>query len=70
MSLAGSTDIGLLPEFSTPVEKPVENAGKRVMRTSKGRVLRHFFEAKARRSRFEAIFRERGRIPAASSGRG
>jgi hypothetical protein len=70
MSVPGRTDIGLLPEFSTPVEKPVENAGKLALRTSKGRVLRHFFEAKARRSRFEAIFRERGQIPSASSGRG
>jgi hypothetical protein len=59
---ARSREFGLLPEFSTPVEKPVENAGKLVVGTQKGLVLRHFSEAKARRSRFEAIFRVRHRL--------
>jgi hypothetical protein len=55
-------DFGLLPEFSTAVQKPVENAGNLALRTLQGLVLRQNFKAKARRSRFEATFRMAHRI--------
>jgi hypothetical protein len=61
---------GLFPEFSTPVEKPVENAGKLAVRASKCLDLRHFFKAKAHRTRFEAIFRVPHRISSDFSGQG
>jgi hypothetical protein len=51
-------EFGLPPEFSTPVEKPVENAGLLVIGTQNGPDLRDFIEAKARRRRFGAILRE------------
>jgi hypothetical protein len=48
-------EFGLLPKFSTPVQKPVENAGVLAFRTNFGRHLLHFLKAKARKQRFEAI---------------
>jgi hypothetical protein len=48
-------EFGLLPEFSTPVQKPVENAAVPSFRTQLGRNLLHFCEAKVRERRFEAI---------------
>ena len=41
-------DFGLLPEFSTPVEKPVENAGILRPWYAKDRLISGLFEAKAR----------------------
>jgi hypothetical protein len=46
---------GLLPKFSTPVEKPVENEGVLILGTLETPVSRHFFEAKGHGARFEAI---------------
>src|ERR1700730_9590315 len=51
-------EFGLPPEFSTPVEKPVENAGLLVVGTLNGPDLRHFCEAKVRRRLFGALLRE------------
>jgi len=48
---------GLPPKFSTPVEKPVENAGVLILSTLESPVLRQFFEAKGDEARFEAILR-------------
>jgi len=59
---------GLLPKFSTPVEKPVENAGILAAMTFEGLILRHFFEAKVRRSRFKATFRVASRISSGFAG--
>jgi len=48
-------EFGLLPEFSTPVQKPVENTAVPGFGTQLGLDLLHFFEAKVRKRRFEAI---------------
>jgi hypothetical protein len=48
-------EFGLLPEFSTPVQKPVENAAVPSFGTQMGRDLLHFCGAKVRKRRFEAI---------------
>jgi hypothetical protein len=48
-------EFGLIPEFSTPVQKPVENAAVRSFGTQLGRDLLHFREAKVQKRRFEAI---------------
>jgi hypothetical protein len=61
-------DFGLLPKFSTPVEKPVENAGILAVTALEGLILRQFFEAKARRSRFEAPFRAAHPVPSGFTG--
>ena len=48
-------NFGLAPEFSTPVQKPVEN---RVLRRTKARnrsIYGHFSEAKDRRARFDVF---------------
>jgi hypothetical protein len=48
-------EFGLLPEFSTPVQKPVENTAVRRIGTQLSRDLLHFCEAKVWKRRFEAI---------------
>jgi hypothetical protein len=48
-------EFGLVPEFSTPVQKPVENTAVPSFGTQLGRDLLHFCEAKVRKRRFEAI---------------
>jgi hypothetical protein len=48
-------EFGLLPEFSTPVQKPVENTAIPGLGTQSGLYLLHFCEAKVRKRRFEAI---------------
>jgi hypothetical protein len=48
-------EFGLLPEFSTPVQKPVENGVLRRTDFKNGHVYGQFLKAKVRRSRFEAI---------------
>jgi len=48
-------EFGLLPEFSTPVQKPVENTAVLSVGTQFGRDLLQFCEAKAQKRRFEAI---------------
>jgi hypothetical protein len=63
-------NFGLLPKFSTAVEKPVENAGNLEVSTLKDLLLLHFFEAKAPRSRFEATFRVAHQISTGFAGRG
>jgi hypothetical protein len=47
-------EFGLLPEFSTPVQKPVEIAGVLSFGTKMVRDLLHFREAKVQKRRFEA----------------
>src|SRR2546425_12274942 len=61
-------EFGLLPKFSTPVEKPVENEALAAVRTLKGLVSRHFFEAKVHQARFEAILRGSYKIQRALTG--
>ena len=63
-------EFGLLPKFSTPVEKPVENEALAVVRTLKGLISRHFCEAKVQQARFEAILRGSYRIQRRPDGRG
>jgi hypothetical protein len=48
-------EFGLLPKFSTPVQKPVENAGDLRLGTELSHDLLHISKAKVLRSRFEAI---------------
>jgi hypothetical protein len=48
-------EFGLLPEFSTPVQKPVENTAVRAFGTQLGLYLLHFCEAKVWKRRFDAI---------------
>jgi hypothetical protein len=50
-------EFGLLPEFSTPVQKPVENAGVLTLGAEFTHILGRFSRAKVRRRRFEAILR-------------
>jgi hypothetical protein len=48
-------EFGLLPEFSTPVQKPVEIPVDLSFGTDFGRSLLHFSKAKVQKRRFEAI---------------
>jgi hypothetical protein len=48
-------EFGLLPEFSTPVQKPVEIRVLRRTESKKRRNYGHAAQAKVRRARFEAI---------------
>jgi hypothetical protein len=48
-------EFGLLPEFSTPVQKPVEIRAVPGFGTYLNRNLLHFREAKVWKRRFEAI---------------
>jgi hypothetical protein len=63
-------EFGLLPKFSTPVQKPVENAGVLDVGTQLCPVLLQFSKAKVLRSRFEAILGVPNEIPASPTGRG
>jgi hypothetical protein len=49
-------DFGLLPEFSTPVQKPVENGVLRRTHFKNRPFNGHFLKAKVCRARFEATF--------------
>jgi hypothetical protein len=49
-------EFGLLPKFSTPVEKAVENAPFGRSSPGKGLILRDFLEAKGLQSRYERLF--------------
>jgi hypothetical protein len=49
-------EFGLLPEFSTPVQKPVENGVLRRTQRKNCRFYGLFLEAKVHRARFEATF--------------
>jgi hypothetical protein len=60
---------GLLPEFSTPVQKPVEITGVIGPRAPKSLISRQFFEAKVRRAPFEAILGAVYPIPQGCGGR-
>jgi hypothetical protein len=60
-------EFGLLPEFSTPVQKPVEITGFLAMYTPESLILREFFGAKVRRARFEATSRVTNLISAGSA---
>jgi hypothetical protein len=48
-------EFGLLPEFSTPVQKPVEIRVLRRTEWKKRPIYGHVAQAKVRRARFEAI---------------
>jgi hypothetical protein len=48
-------EFGLLPKFSTPVQKPVEIGVLRRTDFKKRRDYGHFLKAKVCRARFEAI---------------
>ena len=48
-------EFGLLPKFSTPVQKPVENGVLRRTDFKNRHIHGHFLKAKVRRARFEAI---------------
>jgi hypothetical protein len=48
-------EFGLLPEFSTPVQKPVEIPAALGFGTNFGRVLLHFSKAKVQKPRFDAV---------------
>jgi hypothetical protein len=60
-------DFGLLPEFSTPVQKPVENADLLHLDRRNSPIYGHFLQAKARRARFEAVLRVSSIIQTASA---
>jgi hypothetical protein len=61
-------DFGLLPEFSTPVQKPVENACVLNKGAKRSLVLQDFSKAKVWKSRFEAILGVDGEISPSSVG--
>ena len=60
-------EFGLLPEFSTPVQKPVEIGVLWRTNLKNSPVYGRFLKAKVRRARFEAILGVPPKIPTAAA---